>query len=261
MASRETESIVLRTTDFGESDRLVTFYTRAAGKLKGVARGARRSRKRFVHAFEAGSRVELACRDGKSLAWIEACKLLDAHLELRMDIHRWAYGAVALEIMDRMTPEGDAQEDLFELLAGVLEHLGRDSDPENAMVLFLVGFLAKSGYLPAWSGCAVCGLPAEGSISWWWDLAQGRLACPQHRGGGSPLALDLGTLKLMDQVRRRPSRRIWRLHLRRERKAPMLNALLDWIRTQIHRDLNSMAILRQIRESAGSPVAPIRKRS
>lgn len=47
-----TEAIVLRLLDYGESDRIVTFYTAGFGKLRGIARGARRSRKRFANALE-----------------------------------------------------------------------------------------------------------------------------------------------------------------------------------------------------------------
>ena len=50
--SHKTEAIVLRCLDYGESDRIVTFYTRDYGKLRGIAKGARRSRKRFANALE-----------------------------------------------------------------------------------------------------------------------------------------------------------------------------------------------------------------
>ena len=76
----DTEAIILSASDYGESDRLITFLTRSSGKLKGIAKGARRSQKRFVHSFEPFSVVALQYRErsAASLMWVEACKLLGA---------------------------------------------------------------------------------------------------------------------------------------------------------------------------------------
>jgi DNA repair protein RecO (recombination protein O) len=81
MNIHDTEAIILATTDHGESDRLITVLTRTSGKLKGIAKGARRSQKRFVHSFEPLSLVALRYRESRSssLVWMEACKLLNPH--------------------------------------------------------------------------------------------------------------------------------------------------------------------------------------
>ena len=57
--SCKSEAIVLRSIDYGESDRIVTFYTADFGKVKGIAKGAKRSSKRFANTLESFSRLQL----------------------------------------------------------------------------------------------------------------------------------------------------------------------------------------------------------
>ena len=252
MNVHETSAFVLNTRDYGESDRLITFYTMAGGKLKGIAKGARRSQKRFVHAFEPSSQVELKYREKKGLIWIEACKLVEPHLELRTDVERWGYGALASEIILEMAPEGESQPELFALIDETLSQLAKDKDPLNVILLFMFRFLDLMGYLPALESCSVCGRPLRGDTRWRWRIDQGTLACSDHhRSQDGPVRLDLGTLVLIRQARLLPLERIWRLRLLQERKAPILHGLLDCIRSHIRRELKSVKLLEQVCAEAG----------
>ncbi|MFP5214121.1 MAG: DNA repair protein RecO [Acidobacteriota bacterium] len=244
----ETEAIVLNTKDFGESDRLISFYTESAGKLRGIAKGARRSRKRFSNTFELCNLVELGYRQKKAYTWIEACKLVEPHLSLRTEIERWGYAALLSEIVLEMTPEGEAQPELFSLLKAALAQLTEDKDPINVVLLFLVRFLDIMGYLPALDRCGVCRKPIEEATTWWWHTERGSLTCREHRPGNAylMLKLDLGTLVLMRQCRQLPLGRIWRLRILQEKKVPILYGLLDWVRNHIGKDLKSLKLLQQV---------------
>lgn len=243
----ETEAIVLSTRDYGESDRLVTFYSREAGKLRGIAKGARRSQKRFVHTFESSSLVLMTCRERKSLIWIEACKLLEPYLELRAEVERWGYAALLSEIFLEMAPEGEVQEELFELLNATLLQLTKNRDPLNVMLLFMVRFLDRMGYLPELSRCSVCRSPLRASRRWLWRVKQGDLVCQKH-GSVQPsgFPLDVGTLVLMEQSRALSLDRMWRLHLLQEKKAPLFQGLIRVIQDLIRKDLKSLKLLEQI---------------
>jgi DNA repair protein RecO (recombination protein O) len=93
MEVSQTEAVVLSCRDYGESDRLIAFYSETGGNLRGIAKGARRSKKRFVHTFEPCSLVRLTYRVRKGLVWIEAGSLLEPHLSLRTDLMRGGCGA------------------------------------------------------------------------------------------------------------------------------------------------------------------------
>lgn len=243
----ETEAIVLSTRDYGESDRLITFYSRKGGKLRGIAKGARRSQKRFVHTFESSSLVLMTCRERKSLIWIEACKLLEPYLDLRAEVERWGYAALLSEIFLEMAPEGEAQEELFDLLNATLLQLTKNRDPLNVMLLFMVRFLDRMGYLPELSHCSVCRSPLRSSRRWLWRLKQGVLVCQKH-GSVQPygIPLDVGTLVLMEQSRVLSLDRMWRLHLLQEKKAPLFQGLIRMIQDLTRKDLKSLKLLEQI---------------
>lgn len=247
MIVSETEAIVLNCRDYGESDRILAFYTEGGGSLRGIAKGARRSRKRFAHTFEPGSLVSLTYRVRRGLVWIEAGKLLEPHLGLRTDLLRWGYAALVSELVLELVPEGEPQPDLFLLLRLTLDHLVTSRDPLNVVLLFLLRFLHIMGYLPSLEKCGVCHRPLNSGTHWWWRMNQGDLTCSQHRQlDRNGFQLDLGMLALIHQARRYAVAKIWRLHFLQHRKAPLLDALLGWIREHLGKDLKSLRLLEQL---------------
>jgi DNA repair protein RecO (recombination protein O) len=243
----ETEAIVLSCRDYGESDRLIAFYSESAGNLRGIAKGARRSRKRFVHTFEPCSLVRLTYRVRKGLVWIEAGSLMEPHLSLRTDLVRWGYAGLVSEIILEMAPEGEAQGELFVLLRLTLEQLVTSRDPVNVVLLFLLRFLHIMGYLPSLEACGACRRPLSSATQWWWRMDRGVLACPDHcLRDEDGLQLDLGTLALIHQSRRFAVTKIWRLHFLQHRKGPLLRALLGWVRDHLRKDLKSLRLLEQL---------------
>jgi len=243
----ETKAIILNCRDYGESDRIIAFYGESAGMLSGIAKGARRSKKRFVHAFEPCSVVRLTYRARRGLVWIDACSLLEPHLDLRKDLKRWGQAALISEIILEMVPEGEPEPELFSLLKQTLDQLVTTRDPVNVVLLFLLRFLHVMGYLPSLEQCEVCHRPLKTAHYWWWRINQGTLVCTEHRqADGDRLQLDLGTLVLIHQSRRFSLANIWRLHFSQYRKVPLFNALLGWVRDHIKKDLKSMRLLDQL---------------
>ncbi len=243
----ETEAIVLTTRDHGESDRLISFHSAAHGKLRGLAKGARRSKKRFVNTFEPCSLVQLECREKNSFFWIEACRLVEPYIPMRADIAKWAYAALFSEIVLEMVPEGESQPDLFQLHKETLGVLERDKDPQNVLLLALLRFQFLMGYMPALDGCMICRRILRTAPKWFWQASQGKLVCPDHFAPNkSFIALDLGTLALIHYSRKIPLEKIWRLRIRQEMKAPLLRGLLDWFRYHTGKELQSRKVLEQI---------------
>ena len=209
----ETDAIVLSTRDHGESDRLVTFHSAGFGRLRGIAKGARRSRKRFANVFEPCSLVRLECRERNSYIWIEACELVEPYLPMRADIEKWAYAALFSEIILEMVPEGEPHPGPFLLHKETLERLERDKDPQNVLLLALLRFQFLMGYMPALDECAICRcrlktaqtMVLAGGVT-------GKLVCEDHFcPDTSYIILDTGTLALIHYMRKIPLDKIWRL--------------------------------------------------
>jgi DNA repair protein RecO (recombination protein O) len=249
MNTHDTEAIILATTDHGESDRLITVLTRTSGKLKGIAKGARRSQKRFVHSFEPLSLVALRYRESRSssLVWMEACKLLNPHLVLREDLQRWGYAALLCEAIKEMVPERAGQEKVFTLLVEALGRLGEEKDPLNVVVLALFCLLDDLGYVLGLESCRSCRQPIVTAKRWKLNLAGGELLCLRHTPSAKGfLEVDLGTIMLLRQTRLVPQDQLWRLRLRPEVKLPLLQAEIDLVRHQLGRDLKSLTMLQQL---------------
>lgn len=249
MRTIDTEAIILATSDHGESDRLITFLTRSNGKLKGIAKGARRSQKRFVHSFEPLSVVALQIRERSavSLLWVEACKLVEPHIGLRDTLDRWGFAALLAEVMVELVPERLPQEELFLLIKEGLTHLEVDKDATNVVILSLYRVLAALGYILDLGSCSQCEQPLNKMGHYWLHLARGQLLCERHetraRGG---IHLDLGTLVLLRRARLAEPDQLWRLRLRLGAQTPLLEALLEVVRTQLSKELKSSKFLRDI---------------
>jgi DNA repair protein RecO (recombination protein O) len=249
MHSHETEAIILSTSDHGESDRLIFFLTRTGGRLKGIAKGARRSQKRFVHSFEPLSLVSLQYRERSavSLVWVESCKLLEPHMALREALDRWGYAALMAEVMVELVPERVPQEELFVIMKAALRYLQTDKDAVNVVILALYRVLAALGYMMDLSFCSQCLRPLTSTGQYWLHLARGRLLCGRHDPPAKGfIGVDLGTLVLLRRARQAAPEQLWRLRMSHGRKASLLEGLLEVVRAQLGKEPKSVKFLRDM---------------
>src|SRR5262249_37778573 len=126
MPFKESEAIVLRTYPFRESDLLVTLFTRVEGKVRGVARAAKKSRRRFGGgALEPLTYVKVAYedRERQELARLDACEVLDSPLTNEVDYPRAVALAHVAELLDELLPDREANDAVFRLALSVLSKL------------------------------------------------------------------------------------------------------------------------------------------
>jgi DNA repair protein RecO (recombination protein O) len=157
-----TEAIVLSSMDYGESDKIVTFYTLEFGKIKGIAKGAKRSRKRFVNNLEPFSYIRLLFfqKHGRDLVMLEQADIIRRFDSLLMEIYRIAFGSYCLELLNEMTPEGQKNQKAFELLLKSLIILDKGVNIRNIVVSFEMKLLTILGYYPHLEACVVCKKPS-----------------------------------------------------------------------------------------------------
>jgi DNA repair protein RecO (recombination protein O) len=154
-----TPALILRTFDQGESDRLVHLYTEALGRVSAIAKGARRSRRRFPGTLEILTVVNahLIDRPRSSLARLEGVTLIRSFEPLVSDLGRYAIACELLEILDRFTGEREASPELFRFATGVLEVVGEERPDRLLGLLVLAKTLARLGYRPGLVSCTACG--------------------------------------------------------------------------------------------------------
>jgi DNA repair protein RecO (recombination protein O) len=154
-----TPAIVLRTWPFGESDKIVSFLTESHGKLTGIAKGAKRSRKRFVNSLEPFSLVNLRFQDRvhSNLAFIVASDLAFGFKHLLTSLEKISFAAYLVEITDGLIGEREENRLVFRHLKDGLTHLDERSTSLTFLTSFELKLLKLAGYQPVLDSCRRCG--------------------------------------------------------------------------------------------------------
>jgi len=189
MPLKESEAIVLRSYPLREADLLVTFFTRLEGKVRGVARAAKKSKKRFGGALEPLTyvRVYYEDRERQELARIDSCEVLDSPLATEVDYPR----AVALghisEVLNELLPDREQSDAAFRLAVSVLEQL-RAGAVWMPLTYFDLWMTRLMGYLPELRACIVCGGTLNGSRAFFHALADGLMCTRDKRLASSEIS-------------------------------------------------------------------------
>jgi DNA repair protein RecO (recombination protein O) len=179
------EAIVLRTWPFHEADLLVSLLTREQGRVKGVARHAMRSRRRFGGALEPMTyvRASYAEKPRQELVRLDAFEILSSPMSRPVDYARTAALQLVAEVLEEALPEQAPEDAVFRLALAVLDELqvGRVWMPVTYFALWMSRLM---GWMPELGHCAACGLDLRGGTVWW-SAAKDGVTCADDRGPGS----------------------------------------------------------------------------
>ncbi len=206
MLEFRTRALVLRTFDLAESDRLVHLYTEDLGRVSAIAKGARRSRRRFPGALEILNLLDARLVDPPHASIM---RLEGAHLErpferLVNDLGRYAIACYFVEILGRFTGEHEANPELFRFAVGVLDVLAEEVPDRLLALLVLTKTLAHLGYRPQLIACAICGAPisaAAGRVEF--SARQGGAVC-RSCGTGAEAGVPAALLRALEEGIRKP---------------------------------------------------------
>ena len=159
MAEIRTRALVLRCYDQRESDRLVQLYTEQVGRVAAIAKGARRSKRRFPGTLEILTTLDVRLVDPPraQLMRLEGARLLRPFEGLVADLGRYAVACQLVELLGRLTGEHQANPELFAFALGVLEVLRRERADRLLALLVLTKTISHLGYRPQLVSCAACG--------------------------------------------------------------------------------------------------------
>lgn len=154
---REEEAVVIRWRPYGESDKIVTLLARESGRFTGIAKGARRSRRRFPGSLEALARVRVRFRPPRheGLAFLESASLRTSGSCAESPV-RFAYACYLAELAEQFTVEGQPCEEIFELLDGALGALARHRATDAFLRSYELHLLDRAGLRPPLDACAAC---------------------------------------------------------------------------------------------------------
>jgi DNA repair protein RecO (recombination protein O) len=189
------EAVVLRTQKLGEADRIITMLTREHGRIRGVAKGVRRTMSKFGARLEPGSHVDIQLHIGKTFDTITQVEAIMNYGEaITDDYQRWTIASAILETAERFTAqEHEPALQEFQLVVGGMKALSENRyDPSLILDAFLLRSLAIGGYAPSMSNCSRCEKPGPHR---YFSLVGGGSVCMDCRPSASatpaPETLDL----------------------------------------------------------------------
>ena len=185
---RSGEAIVLRTWPFHEADLLVSLFTREHGRVKGVARHALRSRRRFGGALEPLTHVRAtwAERPRQELVRLDAFEIVSSPMTEAVDFARVAAIELVAEVLDEL-PEGAVEDAVFRLALAVLAELrvGRVWMPVTYFCLWMNRLM---GWMPELGTCVACGSRLTGGTVFYSGASDGVTCAEDRRPGSTGLA-------------------------------------------------------------------------
>ena len=189
MALKESEAIVLRTYPLRESDLLVTLFTRLEGKVKGVARAAKKSKRRFGGALEPMTYVRAVYddRERQELVRLDSCEVIESPMTGEVTYARATALAHVAELLDQLMPDREASDAVFRLTLAVLAQL-RGPALWMPVTYFELWMTRLMGFLPEFAECAVCGRALNGARAYWHALADGLVCGDDKRIASSEMS-------------------------------------------------------------------------
>jgi len=243
------DAVVLRHSDYGEADRLLTLYTRQLGKTRAIAKGARKIASRKAGHIEPFTHVKLQLAKGRDMFLVTQADTVDAYLPLREDLILTSHASYVLELLDRFTYE-DETENLptFRLLTETLSRLASKSDPWLVIRYYEMRLLDYLGFRPQLMECANCGrgIKAEDQF---FSFSAGGVICPRC-GKGLPHIrhISVDALKYLRHFQRSNYAEATRARPGLEIQKETETLMQGYFTYLLERELNTPGFLKKIKE-------------
>jgi DNA repair protein RecO (recombination protein O) len=241
-----TAAIVLRTWPFGESDKIVSFLTENHGKVTGIAKGAKRSRRRFVNSLEPFSSVTLRFDDRphSNLAFIVAADLIQSFKQLTGSLEKIAFASYMVEITGGLIGEREENPAIFHHLRNGLGYLDESETSLRFLTTFELKLLRLAGYQPLLNKCKRCGKDRFNNLThrWHFSPTDGGIFCePCAQWTTEILPLDIKALEVLADLQE--ERIAPRVFLPASVVKEIRSALQRFIQLRMDREIKSASFL------------------
>lgn len=250
--SHLTPAIVLRTWPFGESDKIVSFLTESHGKLTGIAKGAKRSRKRFVNSLEPFSLVNLRFQDRvhSNLAFVLAADLAVGFKDLLTSLEKISFASYLVEITDGLIGEREENRLVFQHLKDGLTQIDERSTSLTFLISFELKLLKLTGYQPLLDSCRRCGKAPPGyrcETRWHFSPRDGGILCEScSRLRKEIFSLSAVTLEILTHLQQEKSMSASYVSPPTKVLREIRSIVVRFIEFHMEREVKSATFLRQL---------------
>lgn len=202
------QAFIIGKTDYGESDLIISLFSLSRGRISAIAKGAKRSRRRFPGTLEIFSLVtfEGFIKNPLALTRIDECRLIRPFPAIQEHLERYFWACYLIEIISRCCPERQAGREIFKLLEELMAFLDNPKNIRNfncQMRLFELQIIGLLGYQPDFSDCRLCGRTFSEKEALYFSPASGGLLCESCAHASlSALPVSRGTVSLLRQAPR-----------------------------------------------------------
>lgn len=222
------EGIVIRGMDYGEGNKIVTLFTKEAGKQSVMARGAKKIKSRHAAVTQMFTHGEFVYFKSGQMGTLNHAEIIHSHHALREDLHKSAYSAYIAEMAWRLTEEGEPDPPLFEQLKAVLSAIEEDKDPAVVTLIWEMRMLVLAGYEPELNACVSCGRNA--TLPFFSHALGGGLCAECRPKDPAAVPMPEAALKLLRLFRGIDLRRLGQIQVKPETTAllkRLIRGLLD----------------------------------
>lgn len=247
----KTDAIILRRHEFGEADRLLTVFTPDYGKLRAIAKGARRLNGRKTGHVELYTRAAMLIARGRELHVVSQAELIEPYLLLREDLQRGAYASYVVELVDYFSEFEEQNTLLYHLLDATLTRL---ADPRSNLQLvaryYELELLRLVGFQPSLFHCAIGQEDVEPREQYHFGLIEGGIICAEHIAGSrNLLPVSFNALKTLRFLQTRDYEVIKSLRLESGLRLELERLLQNYIIHLLEQRLKSIDFIRRLRRS------------
>jgi DNA repair protein RecO (recombination protein O) len=245
-----TEAIVLSRFDLGETDRVFTLLTRDRGKIRAIAKGARRPTSKLAPSLEYFTRCRMILSRGRDLDVITSVEVLERPNGLGERVSAFSHACHLAEVTNKFTPEGQDVPEVYRLLSAALAELERPGDPWLLARWYEMALLALTGYRFDLYRCAGCGreLLAEPNML---GVQTGGILCPNcWPTDPNGRVMSVNAQKILRSLDRNGMGEVRRISVDAALAGEIEATLAIYIRSIAEREFSSLRVLREIRETA-----------
>ncbi len=247
MSAEKTLALVLRSVEFSESSSVVTLFTRDFGKIRGLAKGARRPKSPFESALDLLSlcRLVFLRKSSDALDLLTEAKLERRFRPANGDLSNLYAGYYVAELLSELTDDSDPHPDLFDAAVATLARLAEGSGQTDVVLLrFEMTALRILGHEPALLVCAECGnpLPTTGRVAFG-QLAGGALCARCRPGKRQIVSITAAALSKLEELSRERNERWQEISLDRPRVGELRGLMNQYLRNLLGRRLRMHGFL------------------
>jgi DNA repair protein RecO (recombination protein O) len=240
-------AVVLRHSDWGEADRILTLYTREQGMVRAIAKGARKVTSRKAGHLQPFTHITVQLAKGRDLLIVTQVETVNAFLPLHDDLVKTGYAAYVVELLLRFSYEEEsANPSIFRLLVDTLDRIEKEDDAWLAIRYYEMRFLDAVGFRPQLFECANCGreILAEDQF---FSFTAGGVICPRC-GEGVPkiMHISLEALKYLRHFQRSSYRDASRAKPNFEVQKEAEVLMQGYFTHLLERELNSPGFIKRV---------------